>query len=271
MRLIHPLLSLWTVLSVITICGADRSWANEDKKEQEKLNHLGITVHCGLESYREDLVVPLGFHGLGLSLGVDYTRQNEKHSSYARYRFSLGYMQNRYNHEAFTLVQEIRLSRLKKITIPRGYGDLRGGICIPLQMNNLFWGSWDDAHLYWLTAYGIGAAFQWQKEISSDRQALVRMEIPVINWISRPPKYRYIKQEPLNHLTYHFTEPNKSLHFETLDTYQALFIQALLRKEMKRSLLNLGIEFQYVHFSKPEDIWGLNTLLIFSYQWRIGS
>jgi hypothetical protein len=264
-------LSLWTVFSIIVICGADRSLANENQKEQEKLNHLGMMVDCGLVSYREDLVVPLGFNGPGLSLGVDYTRENDKQSFYARYRFSLGYMQNRYNHEAFIVVQEIRLSRLKKITVPLRYGDFRGGICLPLQMNNLFWGSWDDAHLYWLTAYGIGAAFQWQEEISSGGQVLVRMEIPVINWISRPPKYRYTKQEPLNHLTYHFSEPNKSLHFETLDTYQALFVQALFRKEMKRSLLNLGIEFQYVHFSKPEDIWGLNTLLIFSYQWRIGS
>ena len=271
MRSIHPLLSLWTVLFVIFIQGTNWSRANENKNEPRKLNHLGFNVNCGLASYREDLVVPLGFHGPGLSLGVVYSRQTEKNSLNTRWRFGLGYMQNRYDHEALIVVQEIRLSWLKKVTVPQHYGEFWGGICLPLQMNNLFWGSWDDAHLYWLTAYGMGAAFQWQKKISSNKQALVRMEIPVINWISRPSRYRYTKQEPLSHLTYHFSEPNKSLHFETLDTYQALFIQVLLRKEMKRSLLNLGIEFQYNHFSKPENIWGLNTLLLFSYQWRIGS
>jgi hypothetical protein len=271
MRSIHSLMSLLTALLVFFIQGTSWSRANEDEDLPIKSNHLGINVNCGLASYREDLVVPLGFHGIGFSLGVIYSRQTEKNFLNARWRFGLGYMQNRYDHEAFTLVQEIRLSWLKKITIPQRYGEFWGGICLPLQMNNLFWASWDDAHLYWLTAYGTGPAFQWQKEISSNKKAVVRMEIPVINWVSRPPKYRYTKQEPMDQMKYHYSEPNKSLHFETLDTYQALFIQVLFRKEKKRSLLNLGVEFQYNHFSKPEDIWGLNTLLLFSYQWRIGS
>jgi hypothetical protein len=264
-------MSLLTVLLVFFILGTSWSKANEDEDLPVKSNHLGINVNCGLASYREDLVVPLGFHGIELSLGVIYSRQAEKNFLNARGKFGLGYMQNRYDHEAFIVAQEIRLSWLRKVTTPQRYGELWGGICLPLQMNNLFWGSWDDAHLYWLTAYGTGAAFQWQKEISSNKKALVRMEIPVINWVSRPPEYRYTKQEPMNHLGYHYSEPNKSLHFETLDTYQALFVQVLFRKEKKKSLLNLGVEFQYNHFSKPEDIWGLNTLLLFSYQWRIGS
>jgi len=138
-------------------------------------------------------------------------------------------------------------------------------------MNNLFWGSWDDVHLYWLTAYSMGAAIQWQKRLSGNKQTLVRMEIPIINWISRPPRYRYTKQEPLASISYHYSEPNKSLNFATLDTYQAFFIQALLQKEKKRSLSNIGLELQYSHCSKPKSIWGFNTMLIFSYQWRIGS
>ncbi len=80
-------------------------------------------------------------------------------------------MQNRYDHEALILVQEIRLSWLKKINVFEHYGKFSGGVCIPLQMNNLFWASWDDAHLYWLTAYDMGAAFQWQKQIFSNKQA----------------------------------------------------------------------------------------------------
>lgn len=262
---------LWTVLLVIFIQGTNQSWAKEAENEPYKLNHLGMNLNCGLASYREDLVVPVGFHGLGLSLGVIYSRQTETNILNTRWKTGLGYLLNRYDHEALIIVQEIRMSWVKKVIVHEQYGEFLGGISLPLQMNNLFWGSWDDAHLYWLTAYGIGAAFQWQKKISSNKQALIRMEIPVINWVSRPARYRYTKQEPMNHISYHFSEPNKSLHFETLDAYQALFIQVLLRKEMKRSLLNLGIEFQYNHFSQPKDICGLNTLLIFSYQWRIGS
>ena len=192
MKAIQPLLSLWIILIVISMYGSNRSWANENVNEPAKLNHLGISVNSGLISYREDLVVPLGFHGLGLSLGVIYSRQTDKNSVDARWRFGFGYMQNRYDHEALIMVQEIRLSWLKKFTSSQRNGEFWVGACLPLQMNNLFWGSWDDAHLYWLTAYGMGTAFQWQKNISSDKQALVRIEIPFINWISRPPRVKWI-------------------------------------------------------------------------------
>jgi hypothetical protein len=255
----------------ILIQGANWCRAQEEENPPIKSNHLGINVNGGLASYREDMVVPLGFHGIGFSLGVVYSRQTGKSFLNARLRFGVGYMQNRYDHEAFIVAQELRWSWLRKITIPERYGEFGVGICLPLQMNNLLWSSWDDAHLYWLTAYGMGPAFQWQKKVTSNTQVLVRMEIPIANLVSRPPKVRYRKQEPMDNLAYQYSEPNKSLHFETLNAYQALFFQALLRKELKRSLLNLGIEFQYNHFSKPEDIWGLNTLLSFSYQWRIGS
>ena len=271
MSSIHHLMRLWVVLMVIIFQGTSWSRAQEDEPLPVKSNHLGINVNGGLASYREDMVVPLGFHGIEFSLGAVYSRQTEKSLLNARLRFGVGYMQNRYDHEAFIVAQEIRLSWLRKVNIPERYGEFWGGICLPLQMNNLLWASWDDAHLYWLTAYGMGPAFQWQKNIFSNKQVLVRMEIPVANWVSRPPEVRYRKQEPMDRLAYQYSEPNKSLHFETLDTYQALFFQALLRKKVKRSLLNLGIEFQYNHFCQPEDIWGLRTLLLFSYQWRIGS
>jgi hypothetical protein len=83
------------------------------------------------------------------------------------------------------------------------------------------------------------------------------MEIPLAGWVSRPPTYRYNKQDALNHFGFYFSEPNKSLHFETLDDYRALFIQLLFKREMRRSLLNLGLEFQYNYCRKPEKIWGL--------------
>ena len=263
--------SLSSAFLLCFIQGMNWCSANEDNNEQITSNHLGMHITCGLASYREDLVVPMGFHGPGLSLGAAYSHQGEKTAINARWRMGLAYMQNRFEHEALVVIQEIRLSWYKQVNTAQHHGTFWSGICLPLQMNNLFWGSWDDAHLYWLTAYGVGAACQWQKKISSNKQALLRMEFPIINWVSRPPRSRYTKQEPMHHLSYHFTKPNTSLHFETLDTYQALFIQILLKKELKQSLINLGIEFQYNHFNEPEDVWALNTMLTFSYQWRMGS
>jgi len=48
MRLIHSLMSLWTVLLVIFIQGTGWSWANENENEPGKLHHLGFNVSGGL-------------------------------------------------------------------------------------------------------------------------------------------------------------------------------------------------------------------------------
>jgi hypothetical protein len=265
LSLIWPL----AAFSMVLVLTCETSQAQEEGKSATRMQHLGIYFSSGIASYREDLLVPLGFHGPSLSLGGVYTCRTEKNLVHIRLRIGLGYLKNRYSHEAWVMMLEIRPSWLRKFAEHHRYGEFWGGICFPLQMNNLFVESWDDAHLYWLTAHSLGAAFQWEKRISQENHSVVRMEIPFLGWVSRPPTYRYNKQDPLNHWTYHLTEPNRSLHLETLETYRALFIEMLFRREVRRSLLSLGFEFQYSHCRKPEKIWGLNTSIILSYQWRI--
>jgi hypothetical protein len=246
------------------------SGAQENNQYTAKGKHLGLHLGTGIASYREDLLVPLGFSGPGFSLGPIYTRQTENSLVQIRLKVGLGYLKNRYSHEAWVLMLEIRPSWMRKFAKHDRYGQFWGGISVPLQMNNLFLESWDESHLYWLTAHSLGAAFQWEKKISPKNHAVFIMEVPVFSLISRPPTYRYNKQDALTRFTFHFTEPNSSLHLETLDTYRALFIQALLRREVRRSLFTIGLEFQYSYCREPERIWGINTSIFASYQWRIG-
>jgi hypothetical protein len=233
--------------------------------------HLGILLGGGIACYREDLLVPLGFDGPGFSLGCVYDRRTEKNLIQIRLKVGLGHLKNRYSHEAWALMIEMRPSLVRKLAEHDRYGGFWGGICVPLQMNNLFLESWDDSHLYWLTAHSLAAALHWEKKVSRKDRAVVRMEIPFLSLVSRPPAYRYSKQEALSHWTFHFSEPNRSLHVETPSKYRALFIHMLLQRQVRKSLLNLGLEFQYAYCSKPEKIWGLNTSIVVSYQWRIGS
>jgi hypothetical protein len=265
-----PVIWALTVLVVASMLPLRMLRAQEEGKYASKVKHLGFHLSSGIASYREDLLVPLGFNGLGLSLGPIYTRQTENSLVQVRLKVGFGYLKNRYSHEAWVLMLEIRPSWMRKFAEHDRYGKFWGGICIPLQMNNLFLESWDDAHLYWLTAHSLGAAFQWEKRVSRKNHAVFRMEVPVFSLVSRPPTYRYNKQDALTCFTFHFTEPNSSLHLETLDMYRALFIQALLRREVRRSLLTLGLEFQYSYCREPERIWGINTSIFVSYQWRIG-
>jgi hypothetical protein len=233
--------------------------------------HLGIHLGGGIASYREDLLVPFGFDGPGFSVGGMYDRRTENNLIRIRLKIGFGHLKNRYSHEAWVLAFEMRPSWVRKLAEHCRYGQFWGGVSIPMQMNNLFLESWDDSHLYWLTAHSLAAALQWEKRISRKDHAVVRMEIPFLSLVSRPPAYRYNKQDALNHWTFHFSEPNRSLHVETPSKYRALFIQMLLRRQVRQSLLSLGLEFQYAYCRKPERIWGLNTSIVVSCQWRIGS
>ncbi len=254
----------------ITLFLYELSWAEGVAQSPSRGKHLGVYVSTGIASYREDLIVPLGFHGPALSLGGVYTQQNENNLFHIRLRIGLGHLENRYSHEAWVLMQDIRLSWVRNLTEHPKYGKFWAGGAIPFQMNNLFFESWDDAHLYWLTAHSLAGVFLWQKRIAPKKDVSIRIEFPFFSWISRPPAYRYAKQEPLDHFTYHFTEPNKSLHFETIDTYRNIFIQVLLTREVRCSLLHVGLEFQSHYYRKPKKILGLNTFLVLSYQWRVG-
>jgi hypothetical protein len=265
-----PLMRALPALIVTLVFMCETSQAQEKGKNPTKIKHLGIHLGVGIASYREDLLVPLSFDGPALSLGAVYTRRTEKNLIHFRLRIGAGYLENRYSHEAWVLILEMRPSWMRKLGQHQKYGEFWGGICLPLQMNNLFIESWDDAHLYWLTAHSLGVATEWQKKISEKSSAVFRVETPLLGFVSRPPEYRYKKQEALTHWTFHITEPNRSLHLETLNTYRVLFIQMLFSREMRCSLLNLGLEFEYKYCRKPQKIWGLNTSILLSYQWRIG-
>ena len=266
-----PLRRILSALLLILALTYGTSLAQESDRVTSSIQHLGICVAGGPASYREDLVVPLGFGGPSLSLGPVYTRQAERSLIHIRLGLPVGYLKNRYDHEAYVLRLELHPSWVTRLTQHNRFGSLWGGLALPMQMNNLFLESWDDAHLYWLTTYSLAPAIEWQKEISERNKAVVRIEVPVISLVSRPPAYRRTKQEALNHWTYHFTQPNRALHFETPDTYRGLVVRMRFTRKMGRSLLGLGCEFQYNHCTRPRDIRAMNTLITVSYQWRIRS
>ncbi len=257
-----------TFCITLVLCGG--AYAKGVAQDSFQGKRLGLSLSAGIASYREDLLVPLGFNGPAVFLGGIYEQQSGKNLVHIRLRLGLGVLENRFSHRAWALMPDIRMSWVREIMAHHKYGEFHGGVSLPLQMNNLFFESWDDAHLYWLTAHSIAGAFQWDKEVTTKNHASVRIEVPFLSWVSRPPDYRHTKQDPLNHVTYHISEPNKSLHFEMIDDYRNVFMQLLLKRKRGGSLLSVGLEFQYFYCRKPETITALNTLLVFSYQWGVG-
>jgi len=253
----------------IFVCAIDSSRAQGIRDDTLSIARLGVHISAGLGSYREDLLVPLSFDGPRFSLGAVYSTRLNNHCINSRLTFGIGFPKNRFSHTAYVLDVELRSSWLLRISRPQDIGGFWLGICLPLRMTNMFFDSWDDAHLYWLTAYMLGAAVRWEKAVFQDAHAVVQVDIPFLGFASRPPEYRYAKQEALNQWTYHFAEPNKGLQFSTLDTYRAILIQALLIRQLASSTLTVGIEFDYQYSSRPSPIQTMRTSVSVSYQWTL--
>jgi hypothetical protein len=59
--------------------------------------------------------------------------------------------------------------------------------------------------------------------------------------------------------------------FATLDSRVAVFAQMVFERDMGQSLLDLGFELRYEYTTDPEPMRVLTSMLVFSYQWRVGS
>lgn len=246
------------------------SQAGDTGESIDKSKFLGIILGSGGASYREDLLVPLGFGGPGFTLGAHYTRISQNRDIDIRLKIGAAFLENRFSHKAYAATLDIRSFWIKRLFDNRRYGGLWAGICLPIKMNNLLLESWDDAHLYWLTSYSLGPAAEWRRNLSPRYRAGLHIEIPFVSLVSRPREYRYRKQEALNHWTYHFSEPNKFLRLRFPDKFRAVFVRLSLSRIMNNALFNLGLEFEYNYSNEPRNIYVLNTALMISYQWRTG-
>ncbi len=244
--------------------------ATADQTLGPTTHRLGILVGGGIASYREDLIVPLGFDGAAFSVGGLYTRQAERTCARIRLRVSIGILQNRYSHEAYAAAVELRPSWVKMVSGTTDSNQVWCGIALPVQMTNLFMESWDDTHLYWLTTHSLAVTAEYRTRLPRLGCSIIRLDLPIVGLVSRPPAYRHQTQEALTHFTYHLSAPNRSFALKSVWGYQSPLLQLVIRRDSKGALMNLGLELELNHCPEPKPIWGLNTRLLFSYQWRIG-
>lgn len=233
-------------------------------------HYIGLTTGGGIASYREDLLVPISFDGPGFIIGGYYSAQSERSQLNIRLKFGIAMLKNRFSHKAYAATLELRPTWMRKVHGHVQTDQLWVGLAFPMQMNNLFMDSWDDAHLYWLTTHSFAFAAEYRIADSRLGCPEVRFELPVLGFVSRPPAYRYQKQEAVSHLGYHFTEPNGAFDFEGLWEFQAPQLQIMMRRGSMNSHMRFGLEFELNHCREPEPMWGVTTILIFSYQWKVG-
>lgn len=192
-------------------------------------NHV-VFAGLGLrgDAVREDLVVPLTFSGPGGRLMLGYRGAVGPGMLAVRADMGLAFLFNRYGHSAATLDYGVEASWSARVL--RGHAwHVSIGPVVAVDNRVSYEYSWDDAHGYWLGTQWLGPAARFASRLSDAWRIESAASFAVLGFESRPPSYRYNKQDGMNHLGYYFDRPTSNESFVSLADLQILRIDAAVR------------------------------------------
>ncbi len=216
---------------------------------------FSIGLSLGWEQAREDLLVPMRWAGLGAGLRLRWGDRGgaRKHAFDLLIPFSL--YENRFGHRGYGLGIEV------------GYGyaigtvdtALRGALALGGQarwdLHDGFYQSWDEEHAYWLSSLSVGPRLVWTRAGSPTLR--FTFEMPVIAAVSRPPKDRLNKMDPLTRPSFHLVDMQR--HMRLTGVLELLaFRGGVTLRPLRGPAFLLSYDVEYVRFGDPEKVLTLS-------------
>jgi hypothetical protein len=134
-----------------------------------------------------------------------------------------------------------------------------------------FFQTWDDAHGYWLASWALGPTLQHARQVWSGGYLETRAELGLFGLYSRPPTYRYNKQDDLTLLHFHFDRSLAAPKVFSPFDVQLLRWTALLRFRSTRSQygegLGVGVDVRFSRAADPAPFMWLYSGLRVAYGW----
>ena len=175
----------------ILLAFAPGAIAFAEETETQKLNTLDWNIGLELASFRDDLIVPLGFHGPGVIIGSSFQHNQGEWQFNFPLSYKFDFLINRFSHMGMAFSLDVSPSLLRTVSPGESLGNFKAGLALPFKINNYFPFSWDDAHLYWFTIRSAAVVIEWTTTTASKRAIALRIEFPLVSQISRPPTYRH--------------------------------------------------------------------------------
>ncbi len=227
---------------------------------------LDWTLGLELASFRDDLIVPLGFHGPGVIVGSSFQHKHGVWQFDLPLSYKFDFLLNRFSHMGIAFSLDVNPGLLRTIELGENRGHFKAGLALPFKINNYFPFSWDDAHLYWFTIRSTALALEWTTPATSNRDITMHIEIPLFTQISRPPVYRHNKQDPgLAWLGFKSTEAKRQYETVSWADYQSVKISGEYAATPKSSWI---LEFEYDHATIPKEAWAISTSLSYVRKFR---
>jgi hypothetical protein len=259
-RPLRPISSCFALLLASTL--AHPVSAGPDPVDQRLSPALqGATRRIGLAlsglhfQVRDDIVSPLRWDGIGASLEIFRDRLDESSRRQIALRLPLALLNNRYEHRAAAPGLKLGYGRLYRVSWFARSGATFAGALLQGNMDLQYYVDWDEEHLYWITTYDLAAAVQHEIRTRPRRQLTVRVAVPPVALVSRPPRHRYNKVDDFKHLGFWFRRPNEGLRLTSIPDLLALTAAAQYTFTFTKSWkLGTAYEFAFRRFARPEPV-----------------
>jgi hypothetical protein len=225
-------------------------------------HRIGLGVSVQHHQLREDLVAPLRFAGPGVSLDLDYDLRVGDSGFQADWRPRLAYALNRHGHESIAIGSELGAAYLHGLVSGGPAGAFHLGGRLSWSWNPHYAVSWDDSHLYWVSAVELGLRAWHELEVATRHRLVVRLDLPLGSLSSRPPPAWDYKVGRLKSAAYWFSRTHSEMRPIFLHQYLHLGVEVEYRFETRPGVeFSVGYGFEAVHHALPESFSSLTHAL----------
>jgi hypothetical protein len=234
---------------------------------------LGGSIGLRGDAVRDDLLVPLAFAGPGLQFLASYRGWVGPGVLNARADLGVAIVFNRFGHPGLTMsygaLADWTLTVLRANT-----WHISLGPALALDSRESVLLSWDDAHGYWLGSQWLGPAARFMGQVSSTWRLEASAAMALVGFESRPPSYRYKKQETRPGVGFLFTQPEQSEKLVMLDQLQVFRLELALRRATYNRFdvgrgWAFGLDFRMASTTTPATNINLSACLFAGRSWGL--
>jgi hypothetical protein len=245
------------------------SAATVSARAQTHVVEAGLAVTSA--SARDDLLVPLASTGGGLGLLGRYRLEIGSERVEAELALGAAVMFDRFDRPAVQLPYSFALAYAHVVQrSPLTMTQL--GATLRWQTELSYFEAWDDAHGYWLAMIALGPNVRHAYSVLRTLTLETRAELALFGVASRPPSYRWNKQDPLTHAEY-YVDRIQDGELVWLWDVQALSIEALGRAREADAIYGTGFGAgafaRLARASGPAPYAALYLGILLDYGWQL--
>jgi len=214
---------------------------------------FGYGLVFSLDQARDDLLAPLLWSGLGIGLKSSWTWGGGDTRQVLSVTIPLSVLSNRFGHAGYALAPTVAYGYLAPVARRASGSRVWMGGRLRLDMFNGYYESWDDEHLYWLTAYSVGPTVAWRGR-AGGQTAWLDLDAPLVAAVSRPRADRLNQIDRLTKLSGHFVDTQRDLRFATLPDYAALHATAGIIVRVAGRSLSLSYDLDWSTYASPSRV-----------------